>query len=582
MTSEIETSSGITKPLWSSIFAVIKAFINLLICYFLGGKLFKLGILLVDMDFTIIIIAITGLILFLFGIENFSKEIQKAAGGRFRLWLGKFTKNRVSATVLGTGVTAIIQSSAATTIIAVGLVNGGIISFANSIGIIFGANIGTTITAQLVAFKLTAFAPIFIIFGFLISLFGKKHKILGKGMFYFGIVFFSLNLISQAITPIKTDPAIISYFASLSNVFVALLVGFIFTALVQSSSVTTGIVVLLAADGLVGLQQSIPILLGANIGSTVITILSSLRLNLYARRLAIAHLLFNVIGALILLPFIGPFSNMISGIGGSASQQVANAHTIFNIFVAIVFLFLLKYYKIFIEKIVPGEEKEILMRNKYLKENLPENNNEAIKTIEKEIGYSLYVTSQMFKKDKMIVGEPTLKQLDRLKRYEDLNDLLDSTIEKALLKYSQRNLSDKEMEEVVLLVRISNLIEQLGDSADDLGVLCNQVKEMGQKPSEESKQSLNNMIVLLRKNIKYLERYFPNTTVNKKVLRTKSLKGVIDKQFKDHFMRIKKRGNYPGSIFVEAVSNIELAFNIVNEISNLTEKYSKIRKRNGH
>jgi len=534
------------------------------------------------MDLTIIITAITGLILFLFGIENFSKEIQKVAGERFRLWLGKFTKNRLSATTLGTGVTAIIQSSAATTIIAVGLVNGGIISFANSLGIIFGANIGTTITAQLVAFKLTSFAPIFIILGFLVSLFGKKHKILGKGMFYFGIVFFSLNLISQAITPVKTDPVIINYFASLSNIFVALLVGFIFTALVQSSSVTTGIVVLLAADGLIGLRQSIPILLGANIGSTVITILSSLRLNLYARRLAIAHLLFNVIGAIILLPIIGPFSNMITGIGGSASQQVANAHTIFNVLVAIIFLFLLKYYKVFIEKIVPGTEKEILLRNKYLKQNLPENNDKAIKMIEKEISYSLYVTSQMFKKDKMIVGEPTLKQLDRLQRYEDLNDLLDSTIEKALLKYSQRNLSNKEMEEVVLLVRISNLIEQLGDSADDLGVLCNEVKDMGQRPSEESKQSLDNMIVLLRKNIRFLEKYFSNTVDNKNKLKVKNPKTVIEKQFKNHFMRIKKRGNYPGSIFVEAVSNIELAFNITNEITGLTEKYSKIRKRNGH
>ncbi len=530
------------------------------------------------MDYTIVLTAVTGLILFLFGIENFSKEIQKVAGDKFRVLLGKFTKNRASATALGAGVTGIIQSSAATTIIAVGLVNGRIISFANSLGIIFGANIGTTITAQLVAFKLTAFAPIFIIAGFLINLFGKRHKILGKGMFYFGIVFFSLNLISQAIAPIKSDPVIISYFASLSNIFLALFVGFLFTALVQSSSVTTGIVVVLAADGLLGLQQSIPILLGANIGSTFITILSSLRLNLYARRLAISHLFFNVIGALVLLPFVSPFANLVASLGGSTSQQVANAHTIFNILAAIVFLLFLNYYRRFIERIVPGKEKEILMKTQHLEKELPVDNGEAIELIEKELGYSLYVTSQMFKKAKIVVRKPNPKQLDRLQRYEDLNDLLDKTIEKALLEFSQRNLSEKEMEEVVLLVRISNLIEQLGDSADDLGVLCNEVESMGQQPSKESRESIDNMIGLLRDNIKRLKKYFPCCMITKKLKKSGSSKAIIEKQFKEHFIRMKERGNYPGSIFVEAVSNIELAFNIVDEIANLTVQYSKIRE----
>jgi phosphate:Na+ symporter len=533
------------------------------------------------MDLTIILTAVTGLILFLFGIENFSKEIQKVAGEKFRVWLGKSTSNRGSATVLGAGVTAIIQSSAATTIIAVGLVNGGIISFASSLGIIFGANIGTTVTAQLVAFKLTAFAPIFIIAGFFINLFGRRHKILGKGMFYFGLVFFSLNLISQAILPIKSDPVIIGYFASLSNVVIALAVGLVFTAIVQSSSVTTGIVVVLAADGLIGLQQSIPILLGANIGSTMITILSSLRLNLYAKRLAVAHLFFNIIGALVLLPFIGPFASMISSIGGSASQQVANAHTIFNILAAIVFLIFLKYYKRFIEKIVPGKEKEILMKTKYLQEELPEDNEAAIKLIERELGYSQYVTSQMFKKADYLLQKPSYKQIDRLKRYEELNDLLDKNIEKSLLHLSQRNLTESQSERLVLLVRISNLIEQLGDSADDLGSLCNSVNESGRTPSKESIEDLDEMVKIIRKNIKALEKFFPKHLIVAKVKRkSRLLKKTINKKYGEHFMRIKKRGNYSGSIFVEAISIIEQSFNKIDEIADLTEKYNEIDGKN--
>ncbi len=531
------------------------------------------------MDLTIIFTAITGLILFLFGIDNFSKEIQKIAGDKFRDWLGRLTSNRCSATALGAGVTAIIQSSAATTIIAVGLVNGGIISFANSLGIIFGANIGTTITAQLVAFKLTAFAPIFIIAGFLVSLFGKKYKILGKGMFYFGIVFFGLSLISQAIVPLKTDPMIMGYFASLSNIFLALLVGFLFTALVQSSSVTTGIVVVLAADGLIGLQQSIPILLGANVGSTVITMLSSLKLNLYARRLAVSHLFFNIIGALVLLPFIGPFSRFILGIGGSTAQQVANAHTIFNVLAAIVFLIFLKYYLKFIRKIVPGTEKEILLRNKHLSKDLPEDNQEAIKMIEKEIGYSLHVTSEMFKKANYLIRKANYRDIDRLKRYEDLNDLLDRSIECALLDLSNRSLSDEEIERLIALVRISNLIEQLGDSADDLGSLCKKVEDMGQKPSKESRKSIDEMTKLLRKNIYRLEKYFPRSLIYAKVRsKNKKLKNAIDKQFKEHFLRMKKRGRYPGTIFVETISIIEQSFNKIEEITELIEKYNKFGK----
>ena len=531
------------------------------------------------MDLTIIFTAITGLILFLFGIENFSKEIQRVAGDNFRRILAKFTNNRVVSTLLGAGVTSVIQSSSATTVIAVGLVNAGVISFANSLGIILGANIGTTITAQLIAFKLTAFAPVFIIAGFLVSIFGKRYKLIGKGIFYFGIVFFSLSLISGAVAPLKSDPAVIQWFGQFSNIFFALLMGILFTAVVQSSSVTTGIVVILASSGILTLGQGIPILLGANIGTTVTSFLAAMRLNLYAKRVAFAHFVFNLIGALILLLVLSPFVNFISGLGGDTAQQVANAHTIFNVSAAIIFLVFLKQYQKLVERVITGTEKEILLHNKYLKRDLPGDNQKAIRMIEKEIGYSLYVTSQMFKKAKMVVRSPTAKQLDRLQRYEDLNDLLDKSIERALLNLSKRELSDEEIENLISLVRISNLIEQLGDSADDLGVLCKRVEDLGQKPSAESKRSIDEMITLLRKNITGLEKYFPRALIYEKVRsKNKKLRKTIDKRFKEHFLRMKKRGHYPGTIFVEAISIIEQAFNKIEEITELTEKYNKSGK----
>ena len=530
------------------------------------------------MDFAITITAITGLILFLFGIENFSKEIQNAAGDKFRKLLSKFTSNRVSGTLLGAGVTAVVQSSSATTVIAVGLVNAGVISFANSLGIILGSNIGTTITAQLIAFKLTAFAPVFIIAGFLISIFGKRHKIIGKGMFYFGIVFFSLGLISSIMEPLKNDPFVMSWFSQLSNIFIALIVGFVFTIIVQSSSVTTGIVVVLAGSGIIGLLQGIPILLGANIGTTVTSLIASARFNLYAKRVAMAHLIFNVVGALLLLLILYPFVDLITNIGGTTAQQVANAHTIFNIGAAVVFLIFFKQYKYLVEKLVKGTEKEILLRPKYLIDKLPENNKKAVEFIEKEIRYSLHVSSQMFKKAKILLHNPSAKESDRLQRYGNLNDLLDKTIEKALVELSRGKLGNKESESLILLVRISNLIEQLGDSADDLGSLSNEVSDLGRKPSLESKKSLDEIVKVLRGDIKNIEKNFPHKKIVKK-LRTKKLRKTLEKLFKEHFLRIKERGNYPGSIFVEAVSILEQSFNKIDEIVTLTEKYNNVRKK---
>ena len=221
------------------------------------------------------------------------------------------------------------------------------------------------------------------------------------------------------------------------------------------------------------------------------------------------------------------------------------------------------------------------MKTKYLQEELPEDNEASIKLIERELGYSQYVTSQMFKKADYLLQKPSYKQIDRLKRYEELNDLLDKTIEKSLLHLSQRNLTQSQSERLVLLVRISNLIEQLGDSADDLGSLFNSVNESGRTPSKESIEDLDEMVKIIRKNIKALEKFFPKHLIVAKVKRkSRLLKKTINKKYGEHFMRIKKRGNYSGSIFVEAISIIEQSFNKIDEIADLTEKYNKIDAKN--
>ena len=224
----------------------------------------------------IIIAGITAIILFIFGLDNFSSEIEQISGEKFRKFLAKATRIPVVGVLIGGLVTAVIQSSSATSVIAISLVNAGVLSFKNSVGIIFGSNISTTVTAQLVAFKLTAFAPIFIIIGFVLSLIRTRFSIFGKSIFYFGFVFFSLNLISSSLAPLQDEPALLEYLVRPQNPLLAILAGCLFTALVQSSSVTTGLAIIFTQQGLLSLENAVPVIMGANIGTTITNTLVSM------------------------------------------------------------------------------------------------------------------------------------------------------------------------------------------------------------------------------------------------------------------------------------------------------------------
>lgn len=529
------------------------------------------------MDWTIIITAFTGLVLFLFGIQHLSKEIISAVGNTFRKLLERFTSNRVKGAFLGAGVTAVIQSSIATIVIATGLVNGGIISFTQSLGIVIGANVGTTLTAQLVAFNVMSFAPIFLILGFLLSMFGKeKYKLLGKSVFYFGLVFFSLNLMSNALIPIQENPQVMAWLAQLSNVFIALAVGFLITSVVQSSSVTTGIVVVLASSGMITLPQGIPLLLGANIGSTLPIIFTSFKLNLHAKRVAMAHLIFNVVGALILIPFILPFSALVASIGGGTGQQIANAHTIFNIGMALIFLVLLTPYKYLIKRIVPGKEKEILQKTKYLENKLPEDNKKAIELVKNELTYSLNINSKILEKANQLLKSPSTKQLDRLERYRSLNKLLDQTIDEALLEISKRDLDEKDHEELAYLIRLSNALEQLGSIVGGLGHVYIQTKNVGEFISKESKKDIKELTQSLKDMMVLMAESFPQNKSKGKIKSiNREIEKSINRKYKKYFQRLRKKKAVKGSVFIESISIIEAGFVKIQEIGNLIRDYRK-------
>lgn len=304
----------------------------------------------------IIMAGVTAVILFVFGLESFSAEIEQISGERFRRFLARATKIPAIGVLIGALVTAAIQSSSATSVIAVSLVNAGVLSFKSSVGIVFGANIGTTITAQLVAFKLTAFAPVLIIMGFALSFVPSRIAIFGKSIFYFGFVFFSLNLISASLAPLQNDPALTNYLIQPQHPLIAILIGSLFTAAVQSSSVTTGLAIIFTQQGLLSLENAVPLIMGANIGTTATALIAMLNMDVAAKKTALSHFIFNVGGVLVFLPIFLLSGDRLNEFDASPAVALANIHLVFNVVTSLVFVVLITPFTRLVDVLL-GEDK---------------------------------------------------------------------------------------------------------------------------------------------------------------------------------------------------------------------------------
>ncbi len=452
---------------------------------------------------------IPGIILFLYGIEQFSREVQLAAGAYFRNLIQNLTRTPLRGTAVGAIVTAVVQSSTATTVITVGLVNSGIISFTASLGIIFGSNLGTTVTSQLIALNLTFFAPILILAGFLIGIIGGKYKIFGRPIFYFGLVFFSLALISGVMEPYRTDPQLIEIIGMMDNVFLQIAFGLIITTIFQSSSVTTGLVVVMTQNGLLTPTMAIPILLGANLGTPTTALLVSLRMNTAAKRAAVAHFLFNFLGVLLFLPFLAPFSTGVETLGGSPAQQVANAHLIFNLTCVIVFLALIRPFEQLVRKVVPGTEDDIVFVPRYLRHPLPDSTADAFRMIEQEITHLLEISGTLFKELHSLLETPD-KPSRRISQLQEYATYLDNQISDAVLEISKRDFEPEDTANIAGLARISKLSEVLTDQTGDLYGVIYQLQEKGISLSLESKLAIKQTIAPCEHNLAILIESFPD------------------------------------------------------------------------
>ena len=281
-----------------------------------------------------------GLGMFLYGMEMMSDGMKVTAGNKMRTILEKLTSNRFLAVGVGAFVTMVIQSSSATTVMLVSFVNSGLLSFAQGLGVILGSNIGSTVTAQIVAFKITDYALALIAIGAIMSLFSKKDtaKNIGFVILGFGLLFYGMKVMSDTMKPLRSNPTFNSILVSFENPFMGILAGAVFTALIQSSSATTAIVITLASGGSITLEAGIPLIFGANIGTCGTALLAGLNASREAKRVAIAHVTFNVIGVAVFCFWIPTFADMVAQTSDNVPRQIANAHTIFNIIATVIFI----------------------------------------------------------------------------------------------------------------------------------------------------------------------------------------------------------------------------------------------------
>jgi phosphate:Na+ symporter len=488
------------------------------------------------------------------------------------------TRTPLRGTVVGTLVTALVQSSTATTVITVGLVNSGVISFTSSLGIIFGANFGTTVTSLLVALNLTAFAPVLILAGFILGIIGGKYKVFGRPLFYFGLVFFSLSMISSAMAPYRTDPQLIELVGMMDSVFLQIAFGFIITTIFQSSSVTTGIVVVMSQNSVITPAMAIPILLGANLGTPTTALLVATRMNTSAKRAAVAHFLFNFLGVLLFLPLLGPFTGFVESLGGSPGLQVANAHFIFNLTCCIVFLILIRPFEQLVRKVVPGTDEDIVFVPRYLRHPLPDTISEAFRMIEQEIIHLLDISDTLLKELHLLLVTPD-KQSQQVSQLLKYATYLDDQISDAVLEISKQDFEQEDTVHIAGLARISKLSEVLADQTGDLYGIINQLQEKGISLSPESKVAINQTLVPCEKNLTILRQSFPGISDSADVaMRSQDeiLREEMTRQYQQYLVRLSSGESPAGSTFSRVLFQVEGMTATIREIRKSSHLLRKV------
>ena len=528
--------------------------------------------------FTTVMGILGGLAIFLYGMEMMSDGLKKAAGEKLKIILAALSKNRFLGLITGTVVTAIIQSSSVTTVLLVGFVSAGLMTLSQSVGIILGANIGTTITAQIVAFKVTKYALLMIAIGFGLLFFFKmeKAKQYGNILMGLGFIFYGMHVMSVTMSPLRTNADFINLMASMSNPILAILVAAAFTALIQSSSAAIGVVIVLAMQGIITLEAGIALSLGAGIGTCITAILASFGKSREAVQVGLAHVTFNVVGVALMLPFIAPFSEltrMLSPVAAAGlpaqevlaaevPRQIANGFTIYKVAMALVFLPFTNVLVTILNKLIPVREvDETLIEVRYMDPSLLETPELALQAVAHENMRITERINSMLNQALPILSKGTETEIVKLEELKAEITQIHDFILIYLRQVSKSEMSDSQGQWLMNSISVVNHLENIGDILEvDLPALCRlRIKQELTIP-EEMYTDLADIMEKTAEAFNKTMHAFENLDVNtaQKIIRMKSEFNEITEEKKNNQAKLILSEEHDMDIYRMEIAMIDL------------------------
>lgn len=537
----------------------------------------------------IIISMAGGLGLFLFGMQIMSDSIEKVAGARLRSILEFFTSNKFMGVIVGIVFTGIVQSSSACTVMVVSFVNSGLMNLYQAAGVIFGANIGTTVTSQLVSFNLSEYAPIILLLGVVVKMFCKNEKVqkIAEVVIGFGVLFVGLEGMSSAMNGVKDMPQVVNALTKMDNGLLAIFMGVALTAIIQSSSVTVSIVLLMCSQGLLPLEICLYIILGCNIGSCATALLASLTGKKDAKRAAMIHFLFNVIGTTIIyilyifgIDFFVEYLMKISN--GNLGRCVANAHTIIKIFQVIILFPFSKWLVKLTYFFIPGEDEKVSYREnlqlKYIGDKVVFNPATAVVDVIKELDRMAALASENLNRAMNALITLDEEDIEEVYVVENNINFLNRSITAYLVKISRTTLPIEDMKSIGALFHVANDIERIGDHAENVAECAKRRKEGDTTFSKEAQKELGDMLNMVNTIVRFSIEMFSHNSEDhlQDIL---NLEEAIDEKERElqkkHVERLTRQECTPeaGMLFSDIVSGLErvadhatnIAFSLLDE-----------------
>lgn len=516
-----------------------------------------------------------GLGLFLFGMKLMSDGLEKVAGAKMRSILEFFTKSTWRGILVGTAFTAVIQSSSAATVMAVSFVNSGLMNLYQAAGVIMGANIGTTVTSQLMSFNLAALAPLFVMVGVILYMFSKAQKTqnIGGVILGFGVLFMGMTTMSSAMSTLKTDPMVVETMSSLTNHYLAILVGVAVTAVLQSSSATVGIVLLLANQGLLDIRICFFIILGCNIGACVSALLAGLNAKREAKRAALIHLLFNIIGTLImfvaLTVALEPITAFIQNISGhNPGREVANAHTLIKIVEVIILSPFVKQI-VHLTRVILPDKKGKNVENapqecglQYIGEKSVLSPATAVFDATRELEHMGKLAIANLKRAMGALIDLNQETIDQVCQTEKDIDYLNRAITDYLVKLNQTTLPVEDAKSIGGLFHVANDIERIGDHAENVAEAASLRREQNLSLSPEAQREMEEMLELVVKITTYALDMFSNNNQDhlQEILDMENQVDEMERRFQNnHVRRLTQNECSPaaGMVFSDVISGLE-------------------------